>query len=112
MTVIIQRFFIFSLSLFILLVSTNGVLACSCSTNGTVDEQFARTANVVILKLQSVEKPAEGEKIYGYGGIKQSKLTVEKVFKGDLKVGEEMTFAQGGGADCIWTFSEKPSHLR
>lgn len=81
--------------------------ACSCAVNETVDKDYLQTPNIVILKLQSVEKVAEGVQSYAYGGVKQSKLTVEKVFKGNLKVGQEMTFAQGGGADCVWTFDEE-----
>jgi len=34
-------------------------------------------------------------------------MVVEKVFKGNLKAGDEMIFGQGGGADCIWTFDEE-----
>jgi hypothetical protein len=99
-------FFLFSTVLLLMIVSSTNVSACSCMRTGTVDTVFETTPNVVIMKLRSVEKYAEGEKGQGSGGIKQSKLTVEKVFKGTLKVGQEITFAQGGGADCVWTFSE------
>ncbi len=81
--------------------------ACSCAVNDTVDKDFIQVPNIAIFKVQAIEKYAEGEKGYGYGGIKQTKLSVEKVFKGTFKVGQELTFAQGGGADCIWTFDEK-----
>lgn len=94
-------------AIFILFAAADVSYACSCVRSGTVDQEFAESPNIVILKLQSVEKLAEGEKGYGYGGIKQSKLTVEKVFKGNLKIGQFLTFTQGGGGDCIWTFSEK-----
>ncbi len=80
--------------------------ACSCMMNGTVDEEFARTPNVVILRLQSVHKAGEGEETFGVGGIKSAKLVVERSFKGTLKPGQELTFAQGGGGDCVWTFAE------
>jgi len=89
------------------LVLAQTAQACSCAMNDTVDKDFIRVPNIAIFKVQAVEKYTEGEKGYGYGGIKQSKLSVEKVFKGNLKVGQELTFAQGGGADCIWTFDEK-----
>lgn len=103
----IHNILVFCAAFLTLLITANVAWACSCVRNGTVDEESAGTPNIVILKLQSIEKFAEGENAYGYGGIKQSKLTVEKVFKGNLKVGDELTFAQGGGADCIWTFDEK-----
>ncbi len=108
MKITMLRFFIFCTALSVLLiVSAADAIACSCSRNGTVAEEFARTPNVVRLKLRSIEKAADSERNYGVEGIRQSKLTVEKVFKGNLKVGDELTFAQGGGADCVWTFSEK-----
>ncbi|MCY7349041.1 MAG: hypothetical protein LH614_22855 [Pyrinomonadaceae bacterium] len=102
-----HRIFTFCVALFALFVSADIARACSCVVSPTVDIAFEKTPNVVVLKLQSVETLAEGEKGYGYGGIKQSKLTVEKVFKGNLKTGQELTFKQGGGGDCIWTFGEK-----
>lgn len=90
-----------------LLLSAQTSQACSCAVNDTVDKDFVRVPNIAVFKVQAVEKYAEGEKGYGYDGIKQSRLTVEKVFKGNLKVGQELVFSQGGGADCIWTFDEK-----
>lgn len=93
-------------ALFVLLIAAEISQACSCVASPTVDIAFEQTPNVVILKLQSVEKYAEGEDGYGYGRVKQSKLIVKKVFKGNLKVGQKLTFAQGGGGDCIWTFEE------
>ncbi|HQU90948.1 MAG TPA: carboxypeptidase-like regulatory domain-containing protein [Pyrinomonadaceae bacterium] len=81
--------------------------ACSCVRSGSVEEAFAKAGNVVVLKLQAVERYADGETGYGYGGVKQSKLMVEQSLKGNLKVGQVLTFGQGGGADCVWTFSEE-----
>lgn len=98
-------FLVFSLALAILVFS-DFTLACSCFSP-SLDVAIEDAANIVILKLQSVEKYPENERSYGYGAIKQSKLTVERVYKGTLKVGDELTFAQGGGGDCIWTFSEQ-----
>lgn len=92
--------------LIVLYVSVQTANACSCAVNDTVDKDFIKTPNIAVFKLRSVEKYPEGEKGYAYGGIKQAKLTVERVFKGNFKVGQELTFAQGGGADCVWTFSE------
>lgn len=106
MKVVTQLFWLSCVAISIVLMSSNSVQACSCGNPGTVDKEFEHSPTVVILKLQAVERLAEGEKGYGYGGIKQSKLTVEKVFKGNLKIGQELPFAQGGGGDCIWTFDE------
>jgi hypothetical protein len=84
----------------LLLAAAQSSQACSCMANDeTVDKAFLQTPNIAVFKLQTVEKNADG-------GITQSKLTVEKVFKGNLKVGQELTFAQGDGANCRWTFDE------
>ncbi len=90
---------------FAFLFSANFAKACSC-VSPSLDSAIEDSANIVMLKLQAVEKYQEREKGYGVDGIKQSKLTVEKVFKGNLKVGQELIFTQGGGTDCVWTFFE------
>lgn len=76
-------------------------------TEGPVSSVFDTAGNVAIMKLRSVVMRADGEVGYGYGGIKHAILTVEKVYKGKLKPGQELKFAQGAGGDCIWTFSEE-----
>jgi uncharacterized GH25 family protein len=91
--------------MFALFFLTGSVIACSCSSP-TLETAVENASYIVILKIQTVEKYPKGEKGYGAGGIKQSRLTVEKVFKGNLKIGQELLFAQGGGADCLWTFDE------
>lgn len=104
---IIHRFFKIVFIVGSILLFAEFVRACSCIVSPPVNIAFQQTPNVVILKVKSVEKYKDGEKGYGYDGIKQSKLTVEKVFKGNLKVGQELSFAQGSGADCIWAFTEE-----
>ena len=91
---------------FALLFSVEAVNACSC-VSPSLESAVEESPNIVILKLQSVEKYGENEKGYGVDGIKQSRLSVEKIFKGNLKIGQSLTFAQGGGADCVWTFDEE-----
>jgi hypothetical protein len=89
-----------------LLFSANNADACSCFSP-SLKEAVEESANIVILKLQAVEKYQEGENGYGVGGVRQSRLTVEKVFKGNFKIGQSLSFKQGGGGDCVWTFYEK-----
>lgn len=103
-----RRISVILLSALALLFSANEANACSCFSP-SLEEAVESAGNIVILKLQAVEKYLESE-TDGWaaaGGIKQSRLTVEKVFKGNFKVGQELTFGQGGGADCIWTFDEE-----
>jgi uncharacterized GH25 family protein len=101
-----RRISIIFAAFFVLFFSANIAGACTCMSP-SLDEAIDGAANIVILKLQSVEKYREGETGYGVDGIKQSRLTVEKIFKGNFKVGQELIFAQGGGADCVWTFHEE-----
>ncbi|HEX8634307.1 MAG TPA: hypothetical protein VF703_09180 [Pyrinomonadaceae bacterium] len=88
--------------------------ACSCAPKQTTQVAYETADVVVVTRLVSVEKSvktAPRERIPGgdkYVYVdKSARMLVERVFKGNLKAGDEMTFAQGGGADCIWTFSEK-----
>ena len=84
-------------------VLADAARACSCVQSLTIDIVVERTQNIALFKLQAVEKYAEGER--GYGSIKQARLVVEKVYKGNLKVGEEYIFGQGSGTTCTWAFS-------
>ena len=103
--------------------------ACSCAAKPTALDEYEWSGVVVIARAVSVEKAEakeeeekkeerkeekaeeesdeKAERAYSYGGVISTKMVVEKVFKGGLKIGDEMVFAQGGGADCIWTFDEK-----
>jgi hypothetical protein len=75
--------------------------ACSCAGTCTVLNAYEGASVVLIAKAISVEKAAPGE---GWEGIKSTKMVIEKVFKGNLKIGDEMTFGQGHNMDCIWGF--------
>jgi hypothetical protein len=88
--------------------------ACSCVAPLPVQDAYEKADNIIITKVVSVEKSEkaapEGRMSDGenyVAGIKSTRVIVERVFKGSLKAGDEITFAQGGGGDCIWTFSEK-----
>lgn len=104
-----------SLFALILLLSVRTAVACSCAGSPTVLESYNYSDVVVMVSAMSIEK-AEPEKTAAPGqmsngenyvdGVKSTSMRVEQVFKGSLKVGDEMIFLQGGGADCIWTFNE------
>jgi hypothetical protein len=51
-------------------------------------------------------KVEEGGEEEDWRRVVSTKMLVERVYKGGLKVGEEMVLAQGGGADCIYTFDK------
>ena len=111
----LKQYSFLPLFLLIFLLSLRTAEACSCGASPTVLDAFNYSDVVVIVSAVSVEK-AEPEKIAPPGqmsdgenyvdGVKSTSMRVEQVFKGTLKVGDEMVFAQGGGADCIWTFNE------
>ncbi len=85
------------------------VFACSCMPRPTVLDAFDASELVVATRLVGVEKVREKSKTneYDIGYITSVTMIVTKVYKGDVKVGDELKFAQGGGADCVWTFDEE-----
>ncbi len=88
-------------------VNQQSVYACSCAAKPTVLDSFERSELVIAARVVSVEKIREKKDKYDIEYIKSTKMVVEKVYKGNVKVGDELTFGQGGGSDCIWTFDEK-----
>jgi hypothetical protein len=97
---------IFAVFSVVLLIGIMSVDACSCGATQNILESFNAAENVIITKAVAVNKAGEEENYRPVDGVTSTRMIVEKVFKGNLKVGDEMTFAQGGGADCIWTFNE------
>jgi hypothetical protein len=104
------------LCLLVLLLCVRTAEACSCGGSATVLDEFNHADVVVVLIAESVKKAspeqtaAPGRMSDGQNyvdGVKWTSMRVEQVFKGTVKIGDEMIFAQGGGADCIWTFNEK-----
>lgn len=98
-------FSIFSFSF--LLSAAQNVSACSCGARPTVLESFDESDEVVILRVISVEKVEDTAEDRYVDGVRSATLIVEKVFKGNLKIRDEIVFGQGGGGDCIWTFNEE-----
>src|SRR5918992_4492912 len=94
-------------SLALLLALPQSASACSCGPRPTVLDQFDHSDEVVILRAISVEKvPQKSEKdepthYYPYD-VRSTTMIVEKVFKGTLKVRDEIVLGQGSGANCVW----------
>jgi len=97
----------FLIAICVLLCAPALVHACSCGPRPTVLDAFDRADEVVIVRAISVEKAPDTDNHHYVDGVRSTTAVVEKVFKGNLKVRDEIVFGQGGGADCIWTFSEK-----
>ena len=98
-------FVIFCGSLF-LICAVQSAIACSCGPKPTLLDSFESSNLIIATKLISVEKTREKEREYDIGYISSVKMLVEKVYKGNVKEGDILTFGQGGGADCIWTYDE------
>ena len=85
--------------------------ACSCGRVSTVLDSYDWADVVVVARAFSLERAAKRDEPQevrgGYRDVVSTKMAVEQVFKGELKPGDEMVFAQGGGADCIYTFDEE-----
>jgi hypothetical protein len=79
--------------------------ACSCAPRMTVLEAYDASEVVVVARVLSVEK--FGKEDAYLGGVRSTKLVIEKVYKGNLRAGDEIKLPQGGGADCIWMFSAR-----
>lgn len=112
----LKQYSVLPLFLLIFLLGARTAEACSCGPAPTVLDSFNWAETVVVVSTLSVEKatPAQtaapgmmSDGINYVDGVKSTTMRVEHVFKGTLKVGDDMIFEQGGGADCIWTFSEK-----
>ena len=74
--------------------------ACSCGPTPTVLDSFESSNIVATMRFVDVESRES------YGGIKSVRLEVTKVYKGDVAAGKILSFAQGGGSDCIWTWND------
>ena len=86
----------------ILTLSANAAFACTCAPTPTVLEDFEKSDVVMIGRVISLER------LKGYiDGIRTATLVVEKVYKGNVKVRDEMVFGQGSGAVCTWNFQER-----
>ncbi len=99
---IIHRFFTIVAIIFVGLLLADVVRACSCVQSPTVDIAFEKTPNVAILKIKELQT-------IDYAGNPQTflkKMTVEKVFKGNLKVGQELNFGVTG-TSCDYTFPKE-----
>ena len=86
---------------------TESAIACSCGAQPTLLEAFEFADEVVVLRVVAVEKVENKPPRYYVNAVRSTTMVVEKVFKGNLKVSEQIVFGQGSGADCIWTFSEQ-----
>ena len=91
------------------LLAADSAWACSCRGSTTIDEAFEMVPNIAVLKVESVKKYEAGEPGYSSflpNRIKESRLRVVRVFKGNLQLGQELLFGEGSSGACTYTFGE------
>ena len=97
------------LLVFVLLVSFLGLrlataTACVIIPLPTVLDAYEEADVVLIARVVSIEKTKEPDPIHF--NIRSATMVVQRVFKGNVKVQDAISFAQGNGIDCIWRFDE------
>lgn len=87
-----------------LMCSVQSAIACVCTRTDDLLADIDWSKNIILTKMVSVERVRErsGE---GYVEFVSAKMLVEKVFKGDLKVGDIVTFGSSHDS-CTISYSE------
>ena len=98
-----MRLFLLTLGLALLLLPKIAA-ACALVPKPTVLQAYENNDVVVIARAVSQEKTKDPE--FNGSRVLSTTMQVEKVFKGDLRVGDKMTFGQGNGIRCTWVFYE------
>ena len=103
----LRTFQLLSVSAFVLAIPQVAV-ACGCYPITTALDSYERSDLVVIARLYSVEKATGSEHPFG-SDISSATMVVEQVFKGDVKINDKLTFAQGHEVvGCRWSFEGRP----
>jgi hypothetical protein len=83
------------------------VVACARAPKPTVLQAYNDSEVVAIARAISVEKLSDESQKPMIGTLVTStRMEVEKVYKGNLRVGDKMVFGQGNGTHCTWVFDE------
>jgi len=83
------------------------VVACARGPKPTVLQAYNDSDVVVIARAISMQKLSdESQKTMIGTLVTSTTMEVEKVYKGNLRVGDKMVFGQGDGIRCTWVFYE------
>ena len=98
------------LVLFFLVVSFLGLrlaaaTACVIIPLPTVLDAYEEADVVIIARVVSIEKTKEPDPIHF--NVRAATMVVQRVFKGNVKVQDAISFAQGNGINCLLMFDEK-----
>jgi hypothetical protein len=97
----------------LILIVAQSAIACSCGPRPGLLGSFAYSDEVVILRAVSVEKVENTPDRHNVNGVRSTTMVVEKVFKGNLKVGDQIPLPKvdeliaKGGADSVDVNSNK-----
>ena len=81
---------------------------CAIPPKPTVLDAYEDADVVVIARAISVEMIDDGSPIpTNASRVLSTIMEVQKVFKGNLRTGDKMTFGQGNGIRCTWVFYEE-----
>lgn len=80
-------------------------IACVLLPLPTVLDAYEQADLVITARVVSIEKTKEPDPFHL--NIRSATMVVQKVFKGNVKAQDAISFAQGNGIDCLWTFDEK-----
>jgi len=98
---------LFAVSLGLLLVPRTAA-GCAILPKPTVLDAYKNADVVVIARVISVEKVSDTSPIPINGSrVLSTMMEVQKVFKGNLRAGDKITFGQGNGIRCTWVFYEE-----
>ena len=82
------------------------VVACVCTDkDDTVLGRFEDARFVIIARVLAIEKISDPD-------TTRTRMVIEKVYKGNLRVGQEMMFGQGESGSCIEDFDERDMGAR
>jgi hypothetical protein len=91
------------LLLILFLMVPRVVNACGCYNTNTVLDDYEESDLVIAARLKAVIKGTTPNRFNR--DISHVTMIVEKVFKGSVKIGEELTFGSGDPVlGCSWTF--------
>ena len=75
--------------------------ACGCHNSATVLDNYEHADFVIVAQLKGLTK---GRSRFG-SDISHATMVVQKVFKGDVKIGQDLTFGNGEPVlGCSWQF--------
>jgi len=89
-----------------ILLQTSASFACTCGPTVSVLDEYERAQLVVIARVAAIQTFEQNQK-ETYGDDGRAQLVIEKVYKGDIRTGEALMFAQGSGSNCVWRFSDE-----